>query len=824
MPAPDAYPRRVAMVSVHTSPLATPGVGDAGGLNVYVAELSRRLGARGIAVDVFTRAEDDGPDVVEVAEHVRVVQLPVGPRQPVAKEELPALLPAFTAALEQRLDGHDLLHSHYWLSGQVGLSLARARGLPLVHTMHTMARVKNDALGAGHTVEPDLRERGEAEVVAGADVLTANTSDEADELQHHYGADRARIAVVPPGVDLRTFHTCHQPSNRAHLDVAPEAEVVLFVGRIQPLKAPDVVIRAVAELVRRDPARRDRLRLIIIGSPSGPQAAWARSLGPLAAGAGRGRPRRAAPPLRARRPVPVVLRQRRRRRPLLQRVVRARRPGGAGVRPARRRHRRRRPAARGPRRPDGPAGQRARHGALGRRARRRPGRPRRARGDGRPARPATRRGSAGTAPPRRRCGPTTRHGRAGRAVAEPATAAPARTSTAWRAVVGFGVVSLAADMVYEGARSVTGPLLASLGATAVVVGVVTGLGEAIALVLRLFSGRFADRSGRYWGLTLAGYALTAVCVPLLAVTPFLGGAGLAVADRAGAGRADRQGRPQPGQVGAARHRGGGGGARPRAGRAQGARPGRRLRRPAAGRRHRRPHRRAVAGARRPRRPRRDRPGPAALGAPPGGGAGAAAGRADDGPGFPPWRARLPRAFWWFAASSGAATAGLVTFGVISFHLTRDQVLPVAARPGGLRRGDGRRGARRPRHRLGLRPGGRPRAAGAARPGGAGAAARLLRRRRAGGGRRAGLGRGRRACRTPRSRRSWPTSSRPAAAPGPTGRSPRSRAGPPCWAARRPAGCTSARCRRWWRVVATHPGGVPRAAAGQPPPASGSLTP
>lgn len=277
------YPQRIAMLSLHTSPLATPGVGDAGGLNVYVAEVARRLGERGFKVDVFTRAEDAGPDVVAVNEHTRVVQVPAGPREPLPKEELPALLPAFADAVEARLDDHQLLHSHYWLSGMAGLELAQRHRLPLVHTMHTMARVKNLTLGTGQTGEPDLRARGEAEIVAGADVLTANTRDEAEELQQHYGAGAEQIAVVPPGVDLHTFHPCDQPKSRAQLGVAQDDAVILFVGRIQPLKAPDVLIRAVAEMVARQPERRERLRLIVIGSPSGPQLQWARSLAPLAA-------------------------------------------------------------------------------------------------------------------------------------------------------------------------------------------------------------------------------------------------------------------------------------------------------------------------------------------------------------------------------------------------------------------------------------------------------------------------------------------------------------------------------------------------------------
>ena len=277
------YPQRVAMISMHTSPLATPGLGDAGGLNVYVAELARRLGERGLKVDVFTRRDTpEVPDVVDVHEHTRVIHLKAGPAAYVAKEALPSLIDEFSAQLAARLDQHDLIHSHYWLSGQVGLQLKRGCGLPLVHTMHTMARVKNSNLGAGQPVEPDVRLHGEAAIVHGADVLTANTSDEAAELRANYGAWAEQIMIVPPGVDLHTFHPCNQPKSRAQFGVVQDIEVILFVGRIQPLKAPDVLIKAVAELVRRDPARRDRLQLIIIGGPSGANGEWSQTLGPLA--------------------------------------------------------------------------------------------------------------------------------------------------------------------------------------------------------------------------------------------------------------------------------------------------------------------------------------------------------------------------------------------------------------------------------------------------------------------------------------------------------------------------------------------------------------
>jgi D-inositol-3-phosphate glycosyltransferase len=271
------------MISLHTSPLATPGVGDAGGLNVYVAELARRLGERGLGVDVFTRRSDAAvPDVVHVNEYVRVVQVTAGPVAEIAKEELPALLDDFATAMEPHVADHQVLHSHYWLSGMVARTLRARHRIPMVHTMHTMARVKNEHRGDGHGTEPDIRESGEAQIVADADVLTANTTDEAAELQRHYGAREDQIAVVPPGVDLHTFHPCDQPRSRAQLGVAQDAEVILFVGRIQPLKAPDVLIKAAAQLVHDHPERRRRLRLIIIGSPSGPEATWATTLPRLA--------------------------------------------------------------------------------------------------------------------------------------------------------------------------------------------------------------------------------------------------------------------------------------------------------------------------------------------------------------------------------------------------------------------------------------------------------------------------------------------------------------------------------------------------------------
>jgi D-inositol-3-phosphate glycosyltransferase len=144
--------------------------------------------------------------------------------------------------------------------------------------MHTMARVKNSNRADDHLTEPDVREHGEAEIVRRATVLTANTADEADELVHHYHARQEQLAVVPPGVDLEIFHPCDQIQSRERHGVPLDARIILFVGRLQPLKAPDVLIDAVAEVVRRRPQLRDRIRLVIIGSPSGPQSTWADAL------------------------------------------------------------------------------------------------------------------------------------------------------------------------------------------------------------------------------------------------------------------------------------------------------------------------------------------------------------------------------------------------------------------------------------------------------------------------------------------------------------------------------------------------------------------
>ncbi|MGN6250886.1 MAG: D-inositol-3-phosphate glycosyltransferase [Marmoricola sp.] len=267
--------RRVAMVSLHTSPLDQPGTGDAGGMNVYVTELSRELAERGIEVDIFTRATSSQmPPVVPMHPGVTVRHIVAGPFEGLTKTELPGQLCVFAREVlrtEAAFDpGHyDVVHSHYWLSGQVG-ALARDRwGVPLVHSMHTMAKVKNALLATGDTPEPGARIIGEEQVVAAADMLIANTVDEAKDLINCYDADPGRVEVVHPGVDLAQFRPVPAGAARERLGLPADADVLLFVGRIQPLKAPDVLLRAAAELLRREPERRARLLVAVVGGPSG---------------------------------------------------------------------------------------------------------------------------------------------------------------------------------------------------------------------------------------------------------------------------------------------------------------------------------------------------------------------------------------------------------------------------------------------------------------------------------------------------------------------------------------------------------------------------
>jgi D-inositol-3-phosphate glycosyltransferase len=253
------------MLSVHTSPLAQPGAGDGGGMNVYVRALASSLARAGVACDVFTRQDHaEQPPVVVVEPGFRIVYVAAGPPAPVPKQALPALVDAFADAVLGRLDRSggavESLHANYWISGAVGHRLKHDLDLPLVATFHTLDRVKADA-GAGD--DPAVRARGESDVVRCADLMIASTGEEREQLVDLYGAERDRIEIVPPGVDHSVFFPADRTAARAALGLAHVERLLLFVGRIQPLKGADLAVRALDEL---DDAG---TMLLIVGGPSG---------------------------------------------------------------------------------------------------------------------------------------------------------------------------------------------------------------------------------------------------------------------------------------------------------------------------------------------------------------------------------------------------------------------------------------------------------------------------------------------------------------------------------------------------------------------------
>ena len=263
---------RIAVLMVHTSPLEQPGIGDAGGMNIYVVESAQRMAAMGVAVDIFTRrTHTTETDIVEISPGVRVRYFDCG-HGTLTKEQLPAHIAGLSKVFLRivKEENYDAIHSHYWISGKVAMPAAKELGIPLVHTMHTMARVKNLNLAEGESPEPMIRVQGETQVVAAANALVANTDAEAASLVSLYDACPDIVHVVSPGVDLYTFTPGQgRSAARTIVDLPQDSLVVSFVGRIQPHKGPEVLIRATSELVKHSPLLRHRLIVNIIGGASG---------------------------------------------------------------------------------------------------------------------------------------------------------------------------------------------------------------------------------------------------------------------------------------------------------------------------------------------------------------------------------------------------------------------------------------------------------------------------------------------------------------------------------------------------------------------------
>jgi D-inositol-3-phosphate glycosyltransferase len=243
---------RIAMLSVHTCPLAALGGKETGGMNVYVRELVRELGRMGLVVDVFTRSQNRAiPRVVQMAEGARVIHLPAGVEAPMAREKVHEHLDEFVEGVEAwRIASgveYDLVHGHYWLSGAVGLELRERWAVPLVQMFHTLGRLKNAVAAASEDVEPPLRIAEEDRIVAAADRVVASSAVERDYLVDGYRADPARVAVVPCGVDTALFAPSDTAAARAALGFG-SGPLLLYVGRIAPIKGLHTLLDAIARL------------------------------------------------------------------------------------------------------------------------------------------------------------------------------------------------------------------------------------------------------------------------------------------------------------------------------------------------------------------------------------------------------------------------------------------------------------------------------------------------------------------------------------------------------------------------------------------------
>ena len=261
---------RVAMLSLHTCPLAALGGKESGGMNVYVRDLSRELGRRGLFVDVFTRSQNpDVPQVGDLGPNARVIHLKAGPEAPYDKNLVYAHTAEFTSNLKKfarkESIAYDLVHSHYWLSGLVARQLRLDWKTPVIQMFHTLGELKNQVARSKEQRETQLRVETEREIMSFADRLIAANPLEKAQMIWLYGADPAKIEVIPCGVDLKLFHPIPRDEAKAYLEMPQDHTMVLFVGRIEPLKGIDVLIEAMALLLKDKDELSDEVCLCIIG-------------------------------------------------------------------------------------------------------------------------------------------------------------------------------------------------------------------------------------------------------------------------------------------------------------------------------------------------------------------------------------------------------------------------------------------------------------------------------------------------------------------------------------------------------------------------------
>lgn len=261
----------IAMISYHTCPLAVLGGKDTGGMNVYVRELTRYLGQLGVHVDVFTRSQDEHvPHVLhDLGYGNRVVHIPAGPEYPVPKSDLPEFIPEFTCGIREFASAkeirYDLIHSHYWMSGLAGAELSDVWGVPLVHMFHTLGKMKNKIANRPEEMEGQRRLDGEQFVLDAADRIVAATPAELDQFMEMYRVDQEKVVVIPPGVDRSHFYPIPKDEAKAVVGIPPEAQMILFVGRIEPLKGIDTLLTAMALMRENCHLGRCSYHLVIIG-------------------------------------------------------------------------------------------------------------------------------------------------------------------------------------------------------------------------------------------------------------------------------------------------------------------------------------------------------------------------------------------------------------------------------------------------------------------------------------------------------------------------------------------------------------------------------
>ena len=266
--------RRIAMLSVHTCPMAALGGKETGGMNVYVRELSRELGAQGLTVDIFTRSQDPTRERIrDLWPNVRVIHLPAGPEEPYSKNLVYDHLPEFVAGLRQftsaegRCSAYDLLHSHYWLSGWVARELARERGLPTVHMFHTLGRMKDSVARSQAEKETSTRIQVEQELMRDMQRIVAATPLDKSQMVELYDANPQKIKVIPLGVDLDLFRPMprDEATRAIGVDLPQDHHLVLFVGRLDPLKGLDTLLQAICKLTELAPELARHLCLAVIG-------------------------------------------------------------------------------------------------------------------------------------------------------------------------------------------------------------------------------------------------------------------------------------------------------------------------------------------------------------------------------------------------------------------------------------------------------------------------------------------------------------------------------------------------------------------------------